>query len=277
MNISWDTFTPITNDKNAALLCSIAQDFAFEQCVRVPTRGSHVLDLLFTNCPSFVSHVDVVDNLPHTDHDSVIFKLNVLPPKQERVHRILYNYKKADFDAYRDTLRSAPWTLTESDSVDDWWCNWKDLFFAMVNDTIPQAQWRRSKMKCWLSLSTLRLIRTKRLCYRRMKSNPTLWAKYKLLRNKVRSMTRLDYKNYVDTITSNFQCSQKPFWSWINKLKACRSPIPPLVHNDNIITCDSAKAALFNDYFVSVFTEEHIADLNKLHCHLPRNAFVWTL
>ena len=107
LNISWDTFSPTNNDKNAALLCSIAQDFAFEQCVRVPTRGSHVLDLLFTNCPSFVSHVDVVDNLPHTDHDSVIFKLNMLPPKQERVHRILYNYKKADFDAYRDTLRSA--------------------------------------------------------------------------------------------------------------------------------------------------------------------------
>ena len=77
----------------------------------------------------------------------------------------------------------------------------------------------------------------------------------------------------MDTITSNFQCSQKPFWNWINKLKACHSPIPPLVHNDNVITCDSAKAALFNDYLVSVFTEEHIADLNELHCHLPRNAF----
>ena len=272
-NVSWDTFSPIIDDKCAALLCSIAQDFALEQCVRSPTRGSNVLDLLFTNCPSAVSHVDVVDNLPHTDHDSVIFSLNLLPPRQEGVRRILYNYKKADFDIFRDTLRKAPWDLATSDSVDDWWCHWKDLFFAVVDDTIPQVRWRRSKMKCWLTLSTLRLIRAKRLCYRRMKSNPALWSRYKLLRNKVRTMTRTDYKNYVDTITGNFYHSQKSFWNWINKLKACRSPIPPLVHNDSVITSDSDKAALFNDYFVSVFTAEHIVDLKELHCHLPSRAF----
>ena len=76
-------------------------------------------------------------------------------------------------------------------------------------------------------------------------------------------MTRLDYKNYVDTITSNFQCSQKPFWNWINKLKACRSPIPPLVPNDNVITCDSAKAALFNDYFVSALQKNILLTLTS--------------
>ena len=117
-------------------------------------------------------------------------------------------------------------------------------------------------MKCWLTLSTLRLIRAKRLCYRRMKSNPSLWSRYKLWRNKVRSMTRTGYKNYME-----------PFWNWINKLKACRSPIPPLVHNDSVITSDSDKAALFNDYFVSVFTAEHFVDLKELHCHLPSKAF----
>ena len=51
LNISWDTFTSFTNDKNA-LLCSIAQDFALEQCVRLHTRGLNILDLLLTNNPS---------------------------------------------------------------------------------------------------------------------------------------------------------------------------------------------------------------------------------
>ena len=108
-------------------------------------------------------------------------------------------------------------------------------------------------MKCWLSLPTLRLIRAKRLCYRRMKIDATLWSKYKHLCNKVRSMTRHDYKSYVDTITSHLGCSKKPFLSWVNKLKACCSPIQPLVSNDDIVTLDSAKANLFNNYFVSVF------------------------
>ena len=34
-----DTFGSSMSD-NATLLCSIAQDFALEQCVRLPTRGS---------------------------------------------------------------------------------------------------------------------------------------------------------------------------------------------------------------------------------------------
>ena len=212
---------PLSNEKNAALLCSIAQDFALEQYVRTPTRGSNILDLLFTNSPSTISHVDVVDNLPQADHDSIVFSLNVLPPKQEVTHCLLYNYKKADFDTYRDTLSLVPWDLAKSNDVNDWRCQWKDLSFAVVNDTIPRVRWRRYKMKCWLSLTTLRLIRAKQLCYKHMKSNPALWSRYKQLRNEVRNLTRRDFKIYVDTITSNFHCSQKPFWNWINKIKAC--------------------------------------------------------
>ena len=52
LNISWNTFTSFTNDKNATLLCSIAQDFALEQCVRLHTGGLNILDLLLTNNPS---------------------------------------------------------------------------------------------------------------------------------------------------------------------------------------------------------------------------------
>ena len=83
-----------------------------------------------TNCCMFL--VDVVDNLPHTDHDSIIFRLNVLPPKQEGVHRILYNYKKADFGIYRDTLRLAPWDLAKSDTVDDWWCRLSGRIYFLL-------------------------------------------------------------------------------------------------------------------------------------------------
>ena len=89
----------------------------------------------------------MVDNLPHTDHYLIIFRLNVLQPKQEGVHRVPYNYKKADFSIYQETLCLA-WDLAKSDTVDDWWCRWKDLFFAVVNDTIPQVRWRHSKIKC---------------------------------------------------------------------------------------------------------------------------------
>lgn len=123
-------------------------------------------------------------------------------------------------------------------------------------------------MKCWLSQSTLRLIRSKRLCYRRMKSDTSLWPRYKCLRNEVRNLTRRDYKIYLESITNNLHHTQKPFWSWINKTRACRSPIPSLIHNDDVVSSDNTKAALFNDYFVSVFTKEDTSNLDDLRHHL---------
>ena len=37
---------------------------------------------------------------------------------------------------------------------------------------------------------------------------------------------------------------------------ACCNPIPPINQKDQIVTCDSAKAGLFNQYFVYVFNNE---------------------
>ena len=101
-------------------------------CVLPGTRGSNILNLAFTNRPDLVSSVDVVDNLPHTDHDCIELHINILPPKQTSVQRWIYNYKKTDFDAFCKCLLSVPWALAEADDIDVWWSQWKDLFFAVV-------------------------------------------------------------------------------------------------------------------------------------------------
>ena len=162
-DISWTTVSPTSSDKNAALLCSLIHDLSLEQLIHSPTRGSNILDLLLINSPSIISGVEVVDNLPLTDHDAILFTLNVLSSKQTTVRRSLYNYKKADFNAYRETLATVPWDITESDDIETWWSQWKALFFAAVDDVIPQVKWKRRKMKSWLSPSTIKLVRLKRL------------------------------------------------------------------------------------------------------------------
>ena len=99
-DISWSTVSPTSSDKNAVLLCNMVDDLSLDQLVCSPTRGANVLDLLLTNSPTAVSNVQVSDNLPLTDHDVILFTLNVLPPQQKSVKRKLYNYKNADFDAF---------------------------------------------------------------------------------------------------------------------------------------------------------------------------------
>jgi len=99
-----------------------------DQLVYSPTRGANVLDLLLTNSPTAVSNVEVSDNLPLTDHDAVLY---VFPPQQKSVKWMLYNYKNADFDAFRDTLGVTPWDLSESDDIDTWWINGKTYFLEL--------------------------------------------------------------------------------------------------------------------------------------------------
>ena len=138
-----------------------------------------------------------------------------------------------------------------------WWSQWKALFFAAIDDVIPQVKWKRRKMKSWLSPSTIKLVWLKRLYYRKMKSNPAAYtAKYKKLRNQVRAATRNDYSTYLDAITNDLCRNQKPFWNLLSKLDSCRHPIPVLKHYSDLVSSDFAKATLFNDYFVSVFTKE---------------------
>ena len=83
--------------------------------------------------------------MPLTDHDAILFALNVLPSKQTTVHRSLYNYKKADFNDYRESLTSILWDIAECDDIELWWSQWKALFFAAVDDIIPQVKWKRLK------------------------------------------------------------------------------------------------------------------------------------
>ena len=116
------------SDTNSSLLYSMIHDLSLEQCVSNSTRGSNLLDLVPTNRPEMISSVEVTDNLPNTDHDCVEFNLDILPPKQNSVRRLLYNYKKANFDVYRQSFVSVPWDLAEAEDINVWWSHWIDHF-----------------------------------------------------------------------------------------------------------------------------------------------------
>ena len=75
-------------------------DNYFYQMVVAPTCHQNLLDLVFTNQPV---GVQIVDNLPLTDHDAVWFTLNVVIPPQTSCKRSLFNYKKADLSLLCDS------------------------------------------------------------------------------------------------------------------------------------------------------------------------------
>ena len=229
-SINWSLTFPAVSSPIANFMCDLVHDNYLHQMVVAPTRHQNILNLVFTNQPDIVSGVQVVDNLPHTDHDAVQFILNVVAPPQTSCKRSLFNYKKADLSLLCDILSHVPWNIIESNGdVEESWQLFKDLFMSAVNMSVPRVQWRRKKLKHWFSYQTIHLIRQKRRLYLRIKSyttpSPVLLHKYRSISNKVRRLTRLDTKQYSEYICQQYFRNPKKFWSWINSSKGMHNPI----------------------------------------------------
>ena len=257
-NIDWVPVAPTFYTRPAELLCAIIADNSLTQLVDCPTRDHNLLDLVLTN-NDCVSLVNVTDNLPSTDHCAIEFSLSVGIPVQSHCQRTLYNYKKADFDAFREVLSHIPWDIVnDGDDIEYSWSLWKDLFFSAVNQCVPTVNWKRKKMKYWFSETTISFIHKKRQQYLLMRRAPSsvAAAKYRKISNIVRHLTRYDTKHHVLNIYHDYSKNPKKFWSYLNQSKGYRNPIPSLVTDDSLISDDAKKASCFNKYFSSVFTVE---------------------
>ena len=157
-DIDWSLNAPKVHSSINSIFCDIVGDNFLTQLVHLPTRDDHILDLIFTNHPISISSVEVVDNLPGTDHDAVEFVVSS-SVVGEQPNRVLYNYTKADSNVFSEVLSHVPWDCIPLDfDIEYVWACWKDLFFSVVSATIPTVKWRQSKMKHWFSLETIHLI-----------------------------------------------------------------------------------------------------------------------
>ena len=84
--------------------------------------------------------------------------------------------------------------------------------------------------------------------------------------NLVRASTRKDTQNYVQAISKSYFNAPKVFWSFVNRAKLYRSPLPTINFNGSLIHDDLIKANIFNTYFSSVFTDEDVSNLDDLQC-----------
>jgi len=67
--------------------------------VTEPTRGDNILDLFITDNPTFVQKVNILPGI--ADHDIVYAKVNIRPQVTKQKPRIMYLYKKANWDEFK--------------------------------------------------------------------------------------------------------------------------------------------------------------------------------
>ncbi len=280
--IDWTTTSPTTTSQLASELCDTLNDFALHQLVTEPTRLNNILDLVVTNNPDKTTNVSVSDGLPGSDHLAVNFEIVSTFRKQITPPKTLYNFRKADFDSFRDLISKIPWdTCFLSEQIEDIWTCIKDLLFASADQCIPKYTLRSSKgHTSWLSEETLKLIKHKRRAFKKCKRTKKVadLNRFKELNHKVRTLTREDHNHHLDSLINNLNANnQKPFWNWIKRLRGGTCLLPNLHHMGHAYQTAIDKAKIMNQYFSSVFTRESTSGLTSLQSDLqPTNSVMST-
>ena len=102
--INWSLTFPTVSSPAANFMCDLVCDNYLHQMVVAPTRYQNLLDLVFTNQPDIVVGVQVVDNLPLTDHNAVQFILKVATLPQTPCKR---SFLCTEYSSFHNVLFTA--------------------------------------------------------------------------------------------------------------------------------------------------------------------------
>ena len=139
-----------------------------QQCL-LPTSKSNILDLLITNHPKQVSILDICDPKEvgmSSDHRVVRFKVLSPVSSTKQPKRLVFDYKRADFEGLRNRLTELDICSLLSNNekeftIDDDWSVWKNAVLSVVYEYIPTKYVDPRRTPPWITPSILHQIRKK--------------------------------------------------------------------------------------------------------------------
>ena len=153
--------------------------FCLTQSIDTPTRGDAILDLVISNCPENVMDIDVCDSLGSSDHNIVNFNLAGKLSRPYQAPKLVYDYKNANWESFRNDLSSTPWdSILNENNVDDVWNDWKGLFMRAVQNNISSKKIKPRRNVPWITSEIRILFRKRKRLWRKAKATqlPSDWT-----------------------------------------------------------------------------------------------------
>lgn len=253
--------------------------FFLSQVNDVPSNAhNNVLDLMFTNTPNTITDVtDVHADFP-TDHTVLSCTLALSRPTARAPAREVLCWKDVNLDTLSTVLHEAPLTdFSSCSSVDGMWQHWSDTVQAIVKSQVPTRRMKPTRDPPWFDGAARHAINRKMSALKRAKLLDTdaAWARFKLLRNEAKTLTRTKQEEFVGSLDE--LCREKPkrFWAYFKSKTNSTSMPNELSSGDVTSSIPAQKAVLMNNYFGSVFQNSTVVDPfhpSKGHGPIPRPA-----
>lgn len=228
-----------------------------EQRVREFTRGTAILDLLFTTEFFHSSEVSVEEGI--SDHKLVFLRwLSQNHTRQKKIQRVVKDFSRADDVTIIDYL-----DIQFDNVVNNVEISWKKFCGAIkfcVNNYVPSRNLRSRRFTPWI---TRDIIHTKRKMKRLRRHHNTTTTRFHELRQELLAKVRESRSNYFGhRLTAFIKSDARKFWRHLNGSK---KEIKKIKIGDATISDPPEIAEHFNGYFQSVFTAAEEFRVHSTH------------
>ena len=263
--IDWDTLEG--NQPRDNLFLEILEDNMMSQLVTEPTRKENILDLVLTNYPNAIEKVEVMEPFSTSDHNTVSLKLHCPLSRSNLSPRMAYLYSKGNYEALSEDVKHVQWeNMLSGLTMDESWEIFQNEYSRLVDTYIP--------IKCIHPGGKLRLPWTRYKSVKRAKKKKRRkWVQYRLSKleadrllyeeeaKQTDEVVKKAKAHYENQLLEQLKDDPKRFWNYTRHFSKSSATIDVLEDDDGVlITDDTAKANLLNQFFVSVLTEETAFD-----------------
>ena len=210
---------------------------------------------MFLSSPENLLSCETVPPLANSDHLGVSFSIKNCKSVNNTVRkaRKIWRYTYANFDMADEMISAIDWdSVFSSKDVDACWANWHSIFLNIMDNCITHSVLKPRKNLPWLTKEIIQAMRKRNYFFRvaHKLGSDAILSKYKAERNKVVSLLRASKTAYFQKLGSS---NSKEFWKAVKLVNKQSTSIPALKDGSSLITTDTGKAQLLNDFFHSRF------------------------
>ena len=272
------------NSESEEIFLSFMTKHFLTQLVNKPTRKHNVLDLILSNSNNILQQVTSEENAELSDHNLVEIPLtpnNLLSLSNEETHKSAptgfraLDLEKANFKKINQSLAAVDWVCLKASCTNE-------EFPSLFNETVlqicqnhcpPKTGSIKQKRKSQYGRNLHTLNRKKRKMRARLNTlkqlNPTSPFIPKLKKDigriclQLKEIVKSNLRSQEQKIVQKLRRNPKVFYSYVKKNSKTKSNINLLLNKEGqIITDSKTMADMFQEYFISVFTNPNS---NSIH------------
>ena len=280
-----DASTSNANVGDADLFKSTVDHYFLTQVNINSTRGDNILIPLFTDKSERISNIVAGKPLICTDHSFLQFVFHTTVRSKVKSTRIVYNYRKGNLSALKESVQSLASDIRSIDSaeINNVWNTWKTTLLSKVDQFIPKSNLKSKNSPPWITGEIIHLVKKKASVRSRAKASQssTQWAKFKDLRSRIKKLILQKRKEYYKSLEASLQFWPKWFWS-ILSFKTKKQSVPKKVCSsegpggETYAKKPRLIADMFNRFFFSIFSNPNESNwshsLDDIHYHFSRES-----